>query len=118
MTLLDATARLRRFLDTAGHAMNVAAGWVFVLCAFFVTFDVIARNTLGMSSQSTTELTGYMLAFGIAWGLPHALSARAHVRIDIFLNNVPLRGRQYLHILALALLAVLAGFLAYGAVRS
>jgi TRAP-type C4-dicarboxylate transport system permease small subunit len=116
MTALEAAARLRRFLDSAGHAMNVAAGWVFVLCAFFVTFDVVARNTLGVSSQSTTELTGYMLAFGIAWGLPHALSARAHVRIDIFLNNVPLRWRQYLHILALTLLAVLAAFLAYGAV--
>jgi TRAP-type C4-dicarboxylate transport system permease small subunit len=116
MTALEAATRVRRFLDTAGHAMNVAAGWVFVLCAFFVTFDVIARNTLGMSSQSTTELTGYMLAFGIAWGLPHALSARAHVRIDIFLNAVPPRARQYLHILALALLAVLAGFLAYGAI--
>ena len=76
-----------------------------------------ARNTIGVSSQSTTELTGYMLAFGIAWGLPHALSARAHVRIDVFLNNVPLRWRQYLHILALALLAVLAAFLAYGAVN-
>jgi TRAP-type C4-dicarboxylate transport system permease small subunit len=117
VTLPDAAATLRRFLDTAGHAMNVAAGWVFVLCAFFVTFDVIARNTLGVSSQSTTELTGYMLAFGIAWGLPHALSARAHVRIDIFLNNVPLRWRQFLHILALLLLAVFAAFLAYGAIN-
>jgi TRAP-type C4-dicarboxylate transport system permease small subunit len=117
VTLLDAAARLRRLLDAAGHAMNVAAGWVFVLCAFFVTFDVIARNTLGISSQSTTELTGYMLAFGIAWGLPHALSARAHVRIDIFLNNVPLRWRQFLHILALLLLAVFAAFLAYGAIN-
>lgn len=116
MTVLEAAARLRRLIDRAGQAMNVAAGWVFVLCAFSVTFDVIARNTLGVSSQSTTELTGYMLAFGIAWGLPHALTSRAHVRIDIFLNNVPLRWRQHLHILALALLAVFAGFLAYGAI--
>jgi TRAP-type C4-dicarboxylate transport system permease small subunit len=116
MNALGAANRLRRGLDRAAHAMNVAAGWVFVACAFFVTFDVIARNTLGVSSQSTTELTGYMLAFGIAWGLPHALSARAHVRIDIFLNNVPLRARQYLHLLALLLLAVFVGFLAYGAV--
>ena len=116
MNALELANRLRRALDAAGHAMNVAAGWVFVACAFFVTFDVIARNTLGVSSQSTTELTGYMLAFGIAWGLPHALSARAHVRIDVFLNNVPLRVRQYLHLLALLLLAVFVAFLAYGAV--
>jgi TRAP-type mannitol/chloroaromatic compound transport system permease small subunit len=116
VTALDTAIRLRRALDAAGHAMNVAAGWVFVACAFFVTFDVVARNTLGVSSQSTTELTGYMLAFGIAWGLPNALTARAHVRIDIFLNNVPIRARQYLHLLALLLLAVFVGFMAYGAI--
>jgi TRAP-type C4-dicarboxylate transport system permease small subunit len=117
VTALSTAARLRRVIDTAAHAMNVAAGWVFVACAVFVTADVLARNTLGVSSQSTTEVTGYMLAFGIAWGLPHALSARAHVRIDIFLNNVPLRARQYLHILALLLLAVFVAFLAYGAIN-
>jgi TRAP-type mannitol/chloroaromatic compound transport system permease small subunit len=117
MTALSAATRLRRAIDAAGHVMNVAAGWVFVLCAIFVTVDVIARNTIGMSSQSTTEVTGYMLAFGIAWGLPHTLSARAHVRIDIFLNNVPLRVRKYLHILALLLLAVFVAFLTYGAVN-
>jgi TRAP-type C4-dicarboxylate transport system permease small subunit len=116
MSALTSANRLRRGIDAAAFVMNVAAGWVFVLCAVFVTFDVIARNTIGISSQSTTELTGYMLAFGIAWGLPYALSSRAHVRIDIFLNSVPLRWRQYLHLLALLLLAVFVGFLAYGAV--
>lgn len=113
--LLALAARLRCVLDAGGRIMNAAAGWMFVLCALFVTIDVLARNFLGISSQSTTEVTGYMMAFGIAWGLPHALTARAHVRIDVFLNQVPLRFRQYLHALALVLLAVFAGFIAWGA---
>ncbi len=95
--------------------MNRCAGWLFVLCAFFITFDVLARKFLGFSSQSTTELSGYMLGVGIAWGLAGALDARTHVRIDILIQKVPARFRGYLHWLALATLAVFAGFLVYGA---
>jgi TRAP-type C4-dicarboxylate transport system permease small subunit len=95
--------------------MNAAAGWVFVACAAFITFDVVARNFFGFSSRSTTEITGYMLAFGIAWGLSHALAERSHVRVDVLINKLPMGARQYLHALALALLAVFAGYAAWGA---
>lgn len=112
-----AAAKLRHVIEFASRWMNYTAGWVFIFCALFVTFDVLARAFLGFSSQSTTEMTGYMLAFGIAWGLPHALATRNHVRIDMVLNKVPLRGRQYLHFFALTLLCVLAGFLSFGAIE-
>ncbi len=56
-----------------------------------------------------------MLGVGIAWGLAGALEARTHVRIDILIQKVPPQYRGYLHWLALASLAVFAGFLAYGA---
>lgn len=95
--------------------MNLAAGWLFVFCAFFITLEVLARNFFGFSTKSTTELSGYMLAVGIAWGLAHALAERIHVRIDIFVNRLPARVRHYLHAVALALLAVLAAAMAYGA---
>ena len=95
--------------------MSRCAGWMFVLCALFITFDVLARKFLGFSSQSTTELSGYMLGVGIAWGLAGALEARTHVRIDILIQKIPPQYRGYLHWLALASLAVFAGFLLYGA---
>jgi TRAP-type C4-dicarboxylate transport system permease small subunit len=95
--------------------MNLAAGWLFVFCAFFITLEVLARNFFGFSTQSTTELSGYMLAVGIAWGLAHALAERIHVRIDIFVNKLPAGARQYLHAVALACLLVLAVAMAYGA---
>jgi len=95
--------------------MGLAAGWCFVLCAFFITFEVLARSIFRFSTQSTTEITGYMLAFGLSWGLAHALSTRSHVRIDMLINRLPLRARVPLHLLSLALLAVFVGFLAKGA---
>jgi len=113
--MLQVVSRANRLIDVLARGMNRCAGWLFVLCALFVTFDVLARKFLGFSSQSTTELSGYMLGVGIAWGLAGALEARTHVRIDILIQKVPPRYRGILHWLALASLVVFAGFLAYGA---
>ena len=113
--MIAVVGRANRLIDMLARGMNRCAGWLFVLCALFVTFDVLARKFLGFSSQSTTELSGYMLGVGIAWGLAGALEARTHVRIDILIQKVPPRWRGYLHWLALASLVVFAGFLLYGA---
>jgi TRAP-type C4-dicarboxylate transport system permease small subunit len=107
---------IRRGLERVGRWMSAAGGWMYVICALFVTFDVLARQFLGFSSKTTTEITGYMLAFGIAWSLAYTLSERAHIRIDVLVNRLPLGPRKYLHALALLLLLVFALFLAWVAV--
>jgi TRAP-type C4-dicarboxylate transport system permease small subunit len=107
--------KFRAVLRGTARAMNAAAGWMFFACAGFIAFDVFARNFLGFSSRSTTEVTGYMLAFGVSWGLAHTLRERGHVRVDLFINRMPPGIRQYLHALALLLLAVFAAYATYGA---
>jgi TRAP-type C4-dicarboxylate transport system permease small subunit len=95
--------------------MNYAAGWGFVACALFVTFDVVARSTIGTSSKATVEVTGYMLAFGLSWALAHTLARRNHIRVDVLINRMPPGVRQYLHVFALILLAVFVLFAAWSA---
>ncbi len=87
----------------------------FIAISGLITFDVLARRFLGFSTQATTELSGYALAFGIAWGLTHTLSMRAHVRIDVIVNRFPAGMRYWLHLTSLAFLGVLMGYLFYGA---
>jgi hypothetical protein len=41
---------------------------------------------------------GYMLAIGIAWGLAHTLVTRAHIRVDVLVNRLPLGLRAWLHL--------------------
>jgi TRAP-type C4-dicarboxylate transport system permease small subunit len=113
--LIGVVALVRSFVARLGTVMGYLAGWGFIFCAGFITFDVLARRFFGFSSQSTTEITGYALAFGISWGLAHALTARAHVRIDILINRLPPAVRYPLHLLSLAALAVFVGFVAWGA---
>ena len=114
--LLSLLRKARSALRWTARVMNAAAGWMFFVCAAFITFDVLARNFLGFSSKSTTEVTGYMLAFGMAWGLAYTLLERGHVRVDMLVNRMPLGIRQYLHAVALLLLAIFAGYASYGAI--
>jgi TRAP-type C4-dicarboxylate transport system permease small subunit len=107
--LTDLT-RLRRRLERLSRLMGCAAGWVFVACAFFVTFDVLSRKFAGFSTRSTTEITGYMLAFGLTWGMAHALATRSHIRVDMLVSRMPLPLRAYMHAVALAFLAVMVFF--------
>ncbi len=113
--LIVAASFCRRTVARLGTVMGYAAGWGFIVCAAFITFDVLARRFLGFSSQSTTELTGYALAFGISWALAHALTEHAHVRIDVLINHLPAKVRYPMHLLSLAALAVFMGFIAKGA---
>lgn len=108
---------LRRWIEATTSAMSAIAGWGFVVCAFFIGLEVLARNVFGVSTQSTTEISGYMLAFGIAWGLAQTLVVRGHVRIDVLLMRLPARLRAVLHVASLALLGVFVAFVLYGAVN-
>jgi len=111
--------RAARGLSSAtGRAASLLAhlaGWNYVLCALFITADVLGRNLLGASSAATIEVTGYMLAGGIAFGLAHALARRAHIRVDALVNRLPPWPRALLHVLALALLGAFGLFCAWAA---
>lgn len=112
---MRAVTGLRRAVSAVAALMAYLAGWNYLACALFITFDIVARNFFGFSSRATVEVTGYMLACGIAWALAHTLATRAHIRVDVLLNRWPARLRAPLHLFSLALLGVFAGFCAWAA---
>lgn len=113
--LLAAAGGLRQGVARVAAVMAHLAGWNYLACALFITFDIVARNFFGFSSRATVEVTGYMLACGIAWGLAHTLAARAHIRVDVLVNRFPVAVRAPLHLFALLLLGVFAVFVAWAA---
>ncbi len=104
-----------RALERASQLALSVAGWCFLAMTLLICFDIMARRMLGFSSGATSELSGYLLAVGMSWGLAAALIERAHVRIDILVQKLPLGARAWLHFVALAVLLVVAGFFAWGA---
>ena len=104
-----------RALERASQLALSVAGWCFLAMTLLICFDIMARRVLGFSSGATSELSGYLLAVGMSWGLAAALIERAHVRIDMLVQKLPLGARAWLHFLAVAVLLAVAGFFAWGA---
>jgi TRAP-type C4-dicarboxylate transport system permease small subunit len=94
--------------------MSRVAGWLYVICAVMIVFDVVARNLFGFSTQATVELSGYALGCGIGWGLAGAFVARMHVRVDMLLERLPAGPRAWLHLVALGLLTAFLVAVLYG----
>ncbi len=92
-----------------------AAGWCYLLITLLICFDIVARRLLGFSTEATIEMTGYLMAVGMSWGLAGTLFERGHVRIDVLVQKLPLKIRVWLHLAALAALLVASGFFVYGA---
>jgi TRAP-type C4-dicarboxylate transport system permease small subunit len=109
--------RLRIWVAAVAAVMAHIAGWNYILCACFITFDIVARSFFGFSSKATVEVTGYMLAGGIAWALAHTLARRAHIRVDVFMMRLPLGLRAWLHLFSLTLLLGLGIFFAWSALE-
>ena len=114
---LHAARRIRIWVAAVAAVMAHIAGWNYILCACFITFDIVARSFFGFSSKATVEVTGYMLAGGIAWALAHTLARRAHIRVDVFMMRLPLRLRAWLHLFSLTLLLGLGIFFAWAALK-
>lgn len=92
-----------------GHSM-AAAGWCYLAITLIITFDIVARRLLGFSTEATTELTGYLMAIGMSWGLAGTLLERGHVRIDVLVQRLPLGVRVWLHLASLLALLVATSF--------
>jgi TRAP-type C4-dicarboxylate transport system permease small subunit len=98
----------------SGKAMTIA-GWCYLVITVLICFDIGARRLLGFSTEATTEVTGYLMAIGMSWGLAGTLFERGHVRIDVLVQKLPLKLRVWLHLASLLALLVATGFFAWGA---
>ena len=105
-----------RIVESLARRAMTCAGWAYVAITVLICFDIVARRLLGFSSEATSELTGYLMAVGMTWGLAGTLLERGHVRIDVLVQKQPLRLRVWLHLASLAALLVTAGFFTWGAV--
>ena len=105
-----------RGLEWLSRRAMWVAGFCYLLITVLICCDIFARKFLGFSTESTIELTGYLMAVGMSWGLAGTLFERGHVRIDVLVQRMPLRVRVWLHFASLLALVVSTAFYVYGAV--
>jgi TRAP-type C4-dicarboxylate transport system permease small subunit len=83
-------------------------GVIFLVLAFVITVETLARKIFTFSIQGADELAGYSLAIGSTIAFSLALVGRNHIRVDVFHDFFPRGMKAALNWLSIALLAALA----------
>ncbi len=103
------------FVSRVSRLFARVGGVLLLLTAVLVSLDVIARNIFHSSFFESYELATYGVALTITFGFSWALVSKAHIRIEVIYNALPLKPRCWLDILALGVLAVVVVVLTYWA---
>lgn len=106
---------MHRCLEWISKRAMFVAGFCYLLITLLICFDIAARRLLGFSTEATIELTGYLMAVGMSWGLAGTLFERGHVRIDVLVQRIPLHIRVWLHLASLLALIISMVFYVRGA---
>ena len=114
---MNGARAIPRAVDRLSVALGYLAGGMYVVLAFFITYDALARkwgSYLGLpTTQVTDEISGYMLAFAATWGLAYALRSGSHVRIDVVFPYLTPRLKVVADFLALLLMALFAAVVSW-----
>lgn len=99
-------------LRTLNERLAVAAGTLLLISVLVTLFDILARP-IGFSLGGTDELSGYTMAIATSWGVCYALTAQAHVRIDLLRAKSGPALRAYFDTLSIFAVALVALTVAY-----
>jgi TRAP-type C4-dicarboxylate transport system permease small subunit len=95
---------MRRFEDI----LATVFGAIFIVLAFAVTVETLARKLFNFSLQGVDELGGYSLAIGSTIAFALAVFGRNHIRVDVFHEHFPRALKAALNWLSIVLLAAMA----------
>jgi TRAP-type C4-dicarboxylate transport system permease small subunit len=108
---------LARAVDRVFLWPGYLAGALYILLAFFVTYDVLARkwgSYVGLpTTRVTDEISGYLLALAATWGSAFALRTGGHVRVDVMFPYMARRLRTAADVIAQLLMAGFASLIAW-----
>ena len=111
------TPAVARALDRVFTWPGYLAGGLYILLAFFVTYDVLARKWgayVGLpTTRVTDEISGYMLALAATWGAAFTLRTGAHVRVDVMFPYLTRRLRTAVDVVAQIFMAVFASLISW-----
>ncbi|CAM5195967.1 hypothetical protein CDEF62S_01843 [Castellaniella defragrans] len=99
---------LNRFLKGTTTVTCLAAGWALLLLSLVITINVVLRKSFDYSIQGVDEYGGYCLAISSALGFSLALYDKAHIRVTIVTDYLPVPARAVSNFLALTVLLIVA----------
>lgn len=76
-------------------------GWLVLLMVLLVFTEVFFRYVIGKPLMVADEFSAYMLVFMSYLGMAYAWKERAHIRITIMVDRLPLRVASWLRLASL-----------------
>jgi TRAP-type C4-dicarboxylate transport system permease small subunit len=98
-------------MDRVVNALSAVFGWMFIALSVLVALETVSRKLFNFSFQGADELGGYALAVGSSLAFSVALVERAHIRIDLLHEHLPVRVQAALNWISIVLMAALGLFL-------
>ena len=107
--------RIHRTLEWISRRAVWIGGAALLAAAVMVTLDVLSRKFLNVTMSGADEISGYVFAAGTTWAYSYCLLHRANIRIDALYNFMPRWLCAILDTVAVVLLLIYNGVLAYRA---
>ena len=110
---VEALSSLVAHAETAARYAVYASGALTIGSVLLISYDVITRRLFGWSIGGSDEISSYVFAISTTWSLAYATLQRAHVRVDLLYQKLPVRLSALLDWLSLVMLGVFMAYLTY-----
>ncbi|MPR05508.1 TRAP transporter small permease subunit [Microvirga tunisiensis] len=110
--------RIYDHVERVSQLASWVGGAAVLAIALMVTFDVLARNLLGVTITNAPEVAGYIFAAAIAFSFPIVVIRRANIRIDTLYVLLPTPAARLLDVIGAFVLCLSAGVIAYFAAQT
>jgi TRAP-type C4-dicarboxylate transport system permease small subunit len=104
--LLSCTEKVARFAVYGSGALTIGS-------VLLISYDVITRKLFGWTIGGSDEISSYVFAISTSWSLAFAMLHRAHVRVDILYQYLPVRISAFLDWVSLVAMGVFMGYLTF-----
>ncbi len=99
-------------MDRVARIGTIVGGFLIFAAALVVTLELILRNIFNISMGGADEISTYLFAVAVAWGLPHVMLSDGNVRIEALVEKIPLVLRGWIlrlgNLIVVFFLAILA----------
>lgn len=114
---MTALRGLRTVLDRLYFGCGVVAAMFLIIILVLIVLQMLARWT-GEVFPGAPDYAGYSMAAASFFAFAHALNRGAHIRVNLVLNLVGPKGRQFLEAWCFAIGTALAWYFTYYAVKT
>jgi TRAP-type C4-dicarboxylate transport system permease small subunit len=91
--------KILKLIGTAFNAINFTvveiSGWLALILTLLVSFDVLLRYIVGQSIPGAVEISQVILTFMVYLILGAVQEKKDHIRIDFFIEKLPIKIRRY-----------------------